>query len=142
MVFGTAGQTYQMAGIDSQLSKDRQSGPLRLVTSDANGNLATDGGAVFKEVSRLKAGVAAAMAMQAPTLANDDRFALRFGYSNFDGSANAVGLTAMGVICERCYMGIDRFSVDAGASIGNSSYYTYGSGPVAGVRVGAQLTFK
>ena len=40
-MFGTSDNTYTMAGINSQASKDAQSGSTYLVTSDANGNLAT-----------------------------------------------------------------------------------------------------
>jgi hypothetical protein len=39
--FGTAANTYTLAGITSGTSKAAQSGPTQLVTSDANGNLAT-----------------------------------------------------------------------------------------------------
>jgi hypothetical protein len=81
------------------------------------------------------------MAMQAPTLSNDDRFGIRIGYGNFDSSANAVGLTAVGVVCQGCYLGVDRFTIDAGASIGMSTFTGYGSGPVTGARVGANFTW-
>jgi trimeric autotransporter adhesin len=46
-VMGTANHTYTAPGITSATSKARQSGPLEVVTSDANGNLATDGGQIF-----------------------------------------------------------------------------------------------
>ena len=39
--FGTANNTYTMAGVGSQASRDAQTGPLFLVTSDSSGNLAT-----------------------------------------------------------------------------------------------------
>jgi hypothetical protein len=42
-VFGTTSNTYTMAGIASQASRDSQSGPTYLVTSDGSGNLATTG---------------------------------------------------------------------------------------------------
>jgi hypothetical protein len=142
IVLGTVSQTYQTPGIDSQLSRDRQSGPLRLVTSDSEGNLATDGGSTFTEIAKLRAGTAVAMAMQAPTLGPGENFGLRLGYGNFDNNANAVGLTAMGNVCRQCFLGIDRFSVDAGAGVGMSSFNTYNSGTVMGVRVGGQLTWR
>jgi hypothetical protein len=142
IVLGTASQTYQTPGIDSQLSKDRQSGPLRLVTSDAQGDLATDGGATFTEIAKLRAGAAVAMAMQAPTLGPGENFGLRVGYGNFDTHANAVGFTAMGNVCNRCFLGFDRFAIDAGAGVGSSSFNTYNSGAVMGARVGGQLTWK
>lgn len=43
-VFGTASNTYTMAGLASQTSRSAQTGDLELVTVDANGNLASDGG--------------------------------------------------------------------------------------------------
>ena len=46
-VMGTTMHTYTAPGITSATSKARQSGPLEVVTSDANGNLASDGGAIF-----------------------------------------------------------------------------------------------
>jgi hypothetical protein len=102
--------------------------------------------AVTNVTSRLSPNVnkwhsGAAMAMQAPTLSNDDRFGIRIGYGNFDSSANAVGLTAVGVVCQGCYLGVDRFTIDAGASIGMSTFTGYGSGPVTGARVGANFTW-
>lgn len=47
MMFGTASNTYTMPGIISDASRAAQTGPLELVTSDANGNLATDGGSLL-----------------------------------------------------------------------------------------------
>jgi hypothetical protein len=142
IVLGTVSQTYQAPGIDSQQSRGRQSGPLRLVTSDSEGNLATDGGSTFTEIAKLRAGTAVAMAMQAPTLGPGENFGLRVGYGNFDSHANAVGLSAMGNVCRQCFLGIDRFSIDAGAGVGSSTFNTYNSGAVMGVRVGGQLTWK
>lgn len=40
-VFGTTNNTYTMSGIASSASRAAQSGPVRVVTSDAGGNLAT-----------------------------------------------------------------------------------------------------
>ncbi|MCR9271488.1 MAG: YadA-like family protein [Hyphomonadaceae bacterium] len=44
-MFGHATNIYTMPGLTSQESRDAQSGSLAFVTVDANGNLATDGGA-------------------------------------------------------------------------------------------------
>ena len=41
MAFGTAANSYTMPGITSLASRAAQSGPVEIVTSDANGNLAT-----------------------------------------------------------------------------------------------------
>jgi hypothetical protein len=141
MMFGTAADTYTAPGIDSPLSKARQSGPLRLATTDASGNLATDGGATFTEIAKVKAGVAIAMAMDAPTLTRSENFGLRAGWANFDRNANAYGVSAIGVICRECFVGIDRIAIDAAAGVGTSSFSSYGSGSIVGARAGAQLTW-
>ena len=57
MVFGTASETYTAPGITSNLSKSRQSGSLEVVTSDANGNLATDGGQIYDTLDRNSAAI-------------------------------------------------------------------------------------
>lgn len=46
-MFGQASNTYAMPGLVTQASRDAQSGNLELVTVDANGNLASDGGALI-----------------------------------------------------------------------------------------------
>ena len=46
MVFGTEGATYTAPGMNSDLSRARQSGLLGIVTSDDSGNLASDNGRV------------------------------------------------------------------------------------------------
>lgn len=47
VVLGTEEETITAPGITSQKSKDRQEGPLEVVTTDTNGNLASDGGQIF-----------------------------------------------------------------------------------------------
>src|SRR6185436_11580194 len=101
-----------------------------------------DGGSTFTEIAKLRAGTAVAMSMQAPTLGPGENFGLRVGYGNFDSHANAVGISAMGNVCRNCFLGFDRFSIDAGAGVGSSNFNSYNSGPVMGVRVGGQLTWK
>ena len=81
VVLGTSSHTYTAPGITSALSKSRQSGPLEFVTSDANGNLATDGGQFFsqlnndlKRIDENQSGVALAMAIANPDLTGNERF--------------------------------------------------------------------
>jgi hypothetical protein len=45
-VLGSKDETVTAPGIASQQSKDRQSGATEVVTTDANGNLASDGGRI------------------------------------------------------------------------------------------------
>ena len=42
--FGTASSTYTFSGVTSAGSSAAQTGPLQVVTTDANGNIAGDGG--------------------------------------------------------------------------------------------------
>ena len=101
-VFGTAANTYTAPGITSPLSQSRQSGPLQLVTTDANGNLASDNGDVFKAIGQLRAGVAVARRPR-PRADQRESFGKRVGWGNFQGDANAVALSAIGVFCRGCF---------------------------------------
>ena len=91
-VLGTKNQTYTAPGITSGLSRSRQSGPLEVVTSDANGHLATDNGQLFHELNnigneadRVRSGVALAIAMAGPDLTGNERFGVSANWGNFDG---------------------------------------------------------
>jgi hypothetical protein len=107
MVFGTATNTYTAPGITSAASRAAQSGPLQVVTSDANGNLATDGGAIFNninilnsqiagiednlnrlnnDVKRLDGGVAMAMALGGVYLPEHQRFAVHVDAGFYNGA--------------------------------------------------------
>ena len=141
-VFGTAANTYTTPGITSDLSKERQSGPLQLVTTDAFGHLASDGGAVFEAIARVQAGVAISIAMEAPSLTESENFGIRLGYGNFDGDANAIGFSAMGVLCRDCFSRGDRITLDVGLGLGWSDFQTYDSNTVSAARAGVQWTWK
>lgn len=82
VMLGSSSNTYTLAGIGSAASRAAQTGPVKVVTSDANGNLATsdfDIAGISNDISTLKTkvdrnrkdankGIAAAMAMTgAPT---------------------------------------------------------------------------
>ena len=53
MGFGRSDSTYTMGGITNQASKNAQTGPLEVVTTDALGNLASDGGAFQRQIDAL-----------------------------------------------------------------------------------------
>ena len=95
MMFGTKTNTYTTPGITSNASKAAQKGPLQLVTTDAAGHLASDGGAVFEAIAKVQAGVAIALAIEAPSLTERENFGIRVGWGNFDGEANAFGFSAI-----------------------------------------------
>lgn len=143
VVLGTSSHTYTAPGITSAQSKARQSGPLEFVTSDANGNLATDGGQFFsqlnndlKRIDENQSGVALAMAMQNPDLVGNERFGMAANYGNFQG-ASGLGLSLMGVLGNNFVTQNDRLAISGGVGVG----FDYGEGEnVVGGRVGLQWT--
>src|SRR5262249_45397769 len=58
VVIGTAFNTYTAPGITSAASQAAQSGPLQVVTTDANGNLASDHGVLFSDINILNSQIA------------------------------------------------------------------------------------
>ena len=158
MVFGTATETYTAPGITSNLSQSRQSGPLEVVTSDANGNLATDNGALFHEVGHLsngldkaRAGIALAIAMQGPDLTGNERFGMSANWGDFDGT-NGFGMGFEGVVANDFLVTGSRLAFTGGFGVGfvnssNTNSFTFGnttggsSDDVWGGRVGAQWTW-
>jgi hypothetical protein len=98
VMLGTASNTYTLAGVSSAASLAAQSGPTRVVTADANGNLAT---ATFSpgDISTLQAnvgvlqsqmkqafeGTAIAVAMAGSSLPSDKRFAISSNWGTFRG---------------------------------------------------------
>lgn len=103
---GTATNTYTMAGITSAASRAAQSGAIQFVTSDANGNLATQsaselGFATRQDIAGINnqlydlahrtnkafTGVAMAFAMAGvPTLLPNEKVAMAFNYGAFEGA--------------------------------------------------------
>jgi hypothetical protein len=120
-MLGTSNHTYTAPGITSNLSRSRQSGPLEVVTSDANGNLATDGGALFRrldnfdqDVDRLESGVAIAMSAVGPDLTGAERFGLSLNWGGFEG-ASAIGGGATAVVWRG---NGSRFALTGGIGVG------------------------
>jgi hypothetical protein len=135
-VLGTNKHTYTAPGITSSLSKDRQKGPLELVTSDTHGNLATDNGRFFARLDNLEddvdtnqEGIAIAMASVGPDLTGNERYGLSLNWGNFEG-ANAIGggFTAVVRRGQR-----SRLAVTGGIGVG------FDEGSVGG-RIGGQWT--
>lgn len=120
VTLGTKGETIRAEGITSQKSKDRQIGPREVVTSDAGGRLATDGGEIFgrldghdqaitaqsallsEHTARLNEqakGLAIAMAMPDAWLGEKQRFAIAGGVGGF-GDETAIAFSAIGRLDE------------------------------------------
>jgi hypothetical protein len=136
-MMATKNESYTAPGITSNLSKSRQSGPLEVVTSDANGHLATDGGQIFRRLDENRQGVALALAAVNPDLTRDERFGITANWGGFDG-ANAFGMGFEGVLGHNWITNGDRVAVTGGWGVGFSD----GRGDdVFGGRVGAQWTW-
>jgi hypothetical protein len=139
MVLGTVSQTYTTPGIDSDLSRYRQSGLLGIVTSDVNGNLASDGGALYQETAMIKAGVAVAMALSDPVLQGDQRFGLKLNGGGFDG-AGAVGVSAAGIVARRLFSDSDSLTLSGAGGVSSANVFGY-SKTAFGGRVSLQLAW-
>jgi len=103
------------AGIATQASRDAQSGPTYLVTSDSSGNLATtsfDVGGFQNQIDELGDGVAMALALGGTFLPAGKRFAITTNLGTFEGSS-ALGVSAVGQIN-------DNFFLNGGAGFGFS----------------------
>jgi len=128
----------QLAAYAHERPRPRLS-PLERVTSDADGNLATDSGNTFRRISRNKndiednqRGIAMAMSLQDPDLVGDERLGLKVGWGTFGGE-HAMGVTAAGVVLPDIGAGI-RLGVAGGAA------FDLEEGDVGG-RAGFQLTW-
>jgi len=120
VALGTASNTYTLAGVSSAASLAAQTGAVKVVTADAQGNLATasfapqDISALQSNVSGLQQnvsvlqqnvsvlqqqmkqgfeGTAIAIALGGTSLPSDKRFAISTNWGNFRGQ-NAVGVAA------------------------------------------------
>ena len=139
---GTARHTYTAAGITSLESRQRQQGPLEVVTSDANGHLATDGGLLFEELSKLGGGVAIAMALENPDLVGNERFGLAGNVAFWEDNV-ALGFTAMGVLGHNFLGAGERWALSGGVgfTIKEESYGGRSSQSSVGGRAGLQITW-
>ena len=129
-----------MLGITSAASRTAQSGPLEIVTSDAEGNLATDGGAfqnslnsAFTQIGDVREGVAIATAMDTPDLVAGESFGIKFNFAEFEGES-AVAFSAAGVLTNNVFGNGGRLTLDAGLGYGTSRGTTAARG-------GLQLTW-
>jgi autotransporter adhesin len=104
VAIGTSSNTYKISGITSAASTAAQTGPVSVVTTDSNGNLAAVdlaslglGGADLsainsrldehdKKISKNTEGVAIALAMAGvPTLTASEKFAMSANWGTFEG---------------------------------------------------------
>jgi hypothetical protein len=119
-----------MTGINSQASKDAQSGDTYLVTTDAEGNLAAttfspdaiqnDIGSLQRRDKQLASGIAIAMSLVQPQFQAGQTLAVRAGWGNFDGTA-AVGVTAAGLLATGFLGPTSSVIIDGGVGSGMST---------------------
>jgi trimeric autotransporter adhesin len=136
--FGTSNSSYTLAGLASAASKAAQSGTTYLVTSDAQGNLATTAfspqqieqnlDALGRRDDELAGGIAIALSLAQPMIRPGQTFAMRLGWGNFDGE-NAVGLTAAGVVSQGDFGPTSSVIVDGG--VGTARDQVAGRGGVS-----------
>jgi autotransporter adhesin len=99
IVIGSSATTVQSPSLTTPAARAAQSGPLEVVTSDANGNLATDGGELFRRQNENTEGIAMALAMAAtPFLENGKNIAVSAngGYFEGEGALAFTGIARLG----------------------------------------------
>jgi hypothetical protein len=152
VALGTSSNTYTMAGVTSNASKQAQGKPGYLVTSNSAGDLAAytpgqlglaSGGDVYKlqtQINSLGArdnelteGIAAAASIAQPVILPGQHFAMRAGWGGYDGS-NAFAFSAAGVLASNLVRpGIGTLALDGGVGVGTDEGEVVGR---AGVSLG------
>src|SRR5262249_2818727 len=123
VAIGTGTNTYTLAGINSAASLAAQSGTLRVVTTDAAGNLASapfpSGGGpdlsasvatLQTQIKQAFEGTAIAIALGGTALPGDKRYAVSVNWGNFRGE-NAMSFSAQ-------YRVTDYVVLNAGVAAG------------------------
>ncbi|MCP4072586.1 MAG: hypothetical protein GY742_12725 [Hyphomicrobiales bacterium] len=125
------------------MSAQRQTGALSVATTDDNGNLAFDGGAIFTEIANNRQGVAIALATQIPDLVAGEGGAFAINFGRFK-DANAFSLGGAAVVYRDRYQPGDRITVNGalGANLGRSEFFTRKGDTVFGGRVGLQYSWQ
>ena len=141
-VFGTKANTYTAPGITSSQSRARQVGAVEVATSDANGNLATDGSVIFETLSDHEAGIAIAMALESPSLQAGETFGVAVNWGIFNQS-QALAFSAIGVVARDVFLAGDRIALNGGfgVSVKAGSFGGHRTGTAAGGRAGVQFAW-
>ena len=131
-----------MGGITSAASKAEQVGPLEVVTTDASGNLASDGGLLFGQISKLGGGIAIALALENPDLVANERFALAGNVGFWEGNV-ALGFTAAGVLGKNLVGQGERWALSGGVgfTVKEDSFGGQSSKSSVGGRAGLQVSW-
>lgn len=145
VVLGSAGATISMPGITSADSRAAQQGSLALVTTDAMGNLGTDGGALGSRIMLNSQGVALGIAMENPDLVDGEHGGFAFNWGRFNG-VSAFSLSGAAVLKNELFGGgkPGRISISAAvavASAENDPVIRRRQKASVATRVGGQITF-
>ncbi|MCP5009569.1 MAG: hypothetical protein GY942_06295 [Aestuariibacter sp.] len=109
-------QSVTVPGITTAMSAQRQTGALSVATTDDNGNLAYDGGAIFTEIANNRQGVAIALAAQNPDLVAGEAGAIALNFGRFR-DAMAAAFNFSGVLAEGIVLNGDRLTINAGIGV-------------------------
>lgn len=131
VMLGTAAESYTLPGLPGDLSRSFQSGPLELVTTDAEGNLASGGGSIFGDIEDNTEGIAIALALENPDLKGSEKFGIAVN-GGYYGGEYAVAGTVMATLFEGANGG--RLAIAGGAGYGVERENV-------GARAGFQLTW-
>ena len=110
-----------------------------MVTSDTYGNLASDNGALYKQVASIKAGVAIGMALSDPILSGTEKFGLKMNASTF-GGVYGYGFSAAGVLATGILSQGDRLTLSGAGGWSQANVSGY-SKSMTGGRVSAQYAW-
>ena len=134
--------TYTMRGIASEKSRSFQNGPLEIATTDAAGNLASDGGQIFNKLSEQGAGIALAVAMENPDLVANETFGLAANIGFFEGNS-ALALSGIGVLGYDFVGGDDRWVISGGVgvSLNEKDYGGHKADRTVAGRAGIQVSW-
>lgn len=142
VTLGTENDTIRAKGVTTQKAKNRQVGPVELVTTDSEGRLATDGGSTFAVIDDNRAaiahnrdliddntarlgkaekGIAISNALPDTWLSDRENFAIGANLG-FAGGETAIGMSMIGRLDEHWSlngkMGADTSFDEVGGSIG------------------------
>lgn len=86
VAIGSANTVITLPSLSSAASRQAQTGPLSLVTTDMGGNLSSDGGRLAASNLINRQGVALGVAMQNPDLTGDENSGIAFNWGEFEGA--------------------------------------------------------
>lgn len=114
VTLGTSEDTISAPGITSQLSKDRQTGPIEIVTSDSEGRLATDGGATHTAIqgNALAIGQNKAKNVEQDGRLNNHNNRINHNYGLIQDNAADIGVNSLAIGDNRSAIQDNRSAIE------------------------------